>query len=345
MEDYGLAHIWKHRVRDLGWSEQTQRRIVFHWAPSTIETYDRYIRSLVNYCQIHGMSFPPNCSSVLADFVCEISNRSDRPKSVINNTMAALVAYYDGVNNGENPARERCLRMLCDGLIKSGTKAPHRKTPVLPVKHFHDMFKSWSDNSCLSIKDLRLKAVTLLSLVAMLRPSDIAPHAKLYNSSCGVVESMTFNRNQVTFEQDKSMTILFHGIKNDYNRDGFQVRITPSEDPTLDPVDTLHCYIQRTNDICTQQGSVFLSLIKPYKGVNSVTIGKILCDSIKRAGLDTSIYSAKSFRPTGATISVQSGCDPDIIRHVGRWKSKEVFERHYVHSQAQDSFTDNILMS
>ena len=48
----------------------------------------------------------------------------------------------------------------------------------MPLSNFHDLFMSWSDNCALDLKSLRLKAVTLLALTALLRPSDIASNAR-----------------------------------------------------------------------------------------------------------------------------------------------------------------------
>ena len=342
MENYGLASVWSNHAKKLGWSEEGQRRIVFHWASSTIQSYDRHIINFMKYCDSMNISFPPCDTATLADYLCVVSNKSKRPKSVLTNTVSALISFYDG-SGSCNPARDRNISMLCDGLVKSGTENSHVKTPVLPVEPIHDMFVAWPENEGMTIKQLRLKTIALLALVAMLRPSDVAPHAKLYNKETGAMDRMLFTMDQLTFEEDNSVTINFHGIKNDYNRDGFQVRITPSTNPKLDPVATLRCYIDRTQASRPATGPVFISLKSPYNGITSTTVANILNETIKLSGLNRAKYSAKSFRPTGATISIQAGCNPDIVRHVGRWKSKEVFEKHYVHSNAQDSFSDIVL--
>ena len=44
----------------------------------------------------------------------------------------------------------------------------------------------------------------------------------------------------------------------------------------------------------------------------------------------------------GATNAVEAGQNPDTIRKVGRWKSKETFENHYVHAKPSPSFTDSL---
>ena len=49
----------------------------------------------------------------------------------------------------------------------------------MPVSAFQQLFLSWGDNEQLSVKSLRLKTITLLALVLLTRPSDLAPEAKL----------------------------------------------------------------------------------------------------------------------------------------------------------------------
>ena len=87
----------------------------------------------------------------------------------------------------------------------------------MPVGHFHDLFMNWAGNDALDLKSLRLKAITLLALTAMLRPSDIAPNARQLNShgECRVV----FSVNQLIFSKH-DVKITFFGIKNDTARTG-----------------------------------------------------------------------------------------------------------------------------
>ena len=79
---------------------------------------------------------------------------------------------------------------------------------------------------------LRMKALCLLALTFMPRPSDVAPNACHYNSATEHVEKMVFSVNHITFHTDGSMSIKFHGIKNDYDRDGFCVTL-PVTDPSF----------------------------------------------------------------------------------------------------------------
>jgi integrase len=140
------------------------------------------------------------------------------------------------------------------------------------------------------------------------------------------------------------MQIKFFGIKNDTNRSGFEVDIPKHENDKLDPVSALKVYIARTECIRPQTTKpVFLSLSKPWKVIEACTIGRVLEQAIKLAGLDGRGFTAKSFRPTGATIAVENGVDPEKVMRIGRWKTRSVFFDHYVHSRVEDDFTTGMI--
>ena len=69
------------------------------------------------------------------------------------------------------------VRKLIKGLVKSGTVEHRQRSHVMPTQPFIQLFKTWPDNEELSMDSLRLKTITLMALIMMLRPSDIAPWA------------------------------------------------------------------------------------------------------------------------------------------------------------------------
>ena len=290
------------------------------------------------------MRFPCNKEHVLVDFLCEIADGSERPKSQVSSCVAALGCLFQALAV-ENTAQSRTVSMLVDGLVKSASMKPMVKTPIMPIKPFLQLFESWDVNANLSVKCLRLKVICLLALVFMLRPSDIAPHARYLDPETLMVEQLTFGSDQVHFKEDGRFTLTFHGIKNDYCRDGFGVTLPPSSAPKLDPGKCLRDYIERTGDERERVPGrpVFLSLRRPYKVIGANSVSSILNDAIALAGLSNKGFSAKCFRPTAATCAINSGLKSDIARHVGRWRNAEVFEKHYVHSEVPQGYTDSIL--
>ena len=135
-------------------------------------------------------------------------------------------------------------------------------------------------------------------------------------------------------------------IKTTYDRDGFKVHLPAASEEfaQVDPIQCLKDYMSVTQDIrqSIPDRPVILTLNRPYKAVDSSTISTILSRAIAAAGLPTKEYSAKSFRPTGATCAIDIGINPDIARHIGRWRCAQTFEKHYVHARIPSDYLDNI---
>ena len=339
-----MESVWRENLISQNWSERAANQFIYHLAQSTISQYNRYISNYSAFCRLQGLDGVSNVDSVIADYLCSLCDKSDRPKSVLTANISALNKYFTAVNNtrvGEN------IHVFVQALIKSGTKSPMQKTPVMPVDAFFQLFNGWPNNDMLSIKDLRLKTVCLFALVVMARPSDFAPKAGIFNPDSCEFSKLVFSTNQFEFSVD-NMKLSFHGIKNDYQRDGFELTIPRMnvDDVKIDPVHTLECYIKRTEGFraSVAKSPLFLTLVKPYRELEASSISRILNEAIDKAGLSSKGFSAKCFRPTGATEAVRFGLSPDMARYVGRWRCASTFEKHYVHAQLPNDYCEKMLV-
>ncbi|KAH3890209.1 hypothetical protein DPMN_014281 [Dreissena polymorpha] len=186
-----------------------------------------------------------------------------------------------------------------------------RQRPM-PVNAFVELFDQMGPNDQLNLRDLRIKAITLLALCALTRPSDLAPKGKVFKPEDNSSSTIPMSVHDITFEQEGSMTICFHGIKNDINRQGFEVNIPQNgEKHSCDPVKCLKMYIERTQDCRSKECvGLFLTLRAPYHAIAVDTVANILEEAIYRVGLQGQGFTAKSFRPTGATNAVNIGVLP-----------------------------------
>ncbi len=173
--------------------------------------------------------------------------------------------------------------------------------------------------------------ITLLALILMLQPSDIAPHS-----------GIPFLRSGISEGQQGTLIIYLHGIKHDASRDGFRVVLTPSSNSLLCPVDTLLMYL-----MCTAvhaggaSGPVFLTLVSPCHPLKADTVAGVLNYALHLAGIQG--FSAKNFCPTSATRAVEMGSDPEQVRALGRWRNVDIFLKHYVHATLAAGLMDAIL--
>ena len=109
------------------------------------------------------------------------------------------------------------------------------------------LFSEWPENHLLTLEQLRLKCITLLSLCLMLRLWDIAP--KAVNMKAGKVSNVQFMMDRVQFLDDGSASVYLHGVRNDYHSDGFRVFLIPRSMSKVCPVLVLQELISRTGRI------------------------------------------------------------------------------------------------
>ena len=338
MESFRLESIWERKLKKQGWSGNAIKGFMFKWATSTWKSYNNVLDRLKTFCEESDAEFPEISNSTLANFLCEQAITSSWPKSGLNITLAAVAALCEatGVNN---PVNEEMMSLVTR-LVKGCTTEPMVRSKVMPVDPFRILFSSWNGNWCLALEDLRLKCITLLALVMMLRPSDVTPHVKTWTEDGS--ETLVLTTKQVRFLEDGGCVINLHGIKNDYHRDGFEIPIVASKDPKLDPVRVLKCYIEPTRYLRSDNCLLFLSLKNPYGPISARTVARILEKSITLAGLGRQGFNAKCFRPTGVTSAIKSGFNPVLVRTMGHWRNVETFENHYVHVNPPDQFSDTI---
>ena len=298
---------------------------------------------LNEFCVDNDYAFPPDNSAIIAEFICSLADGVKRPKSYLGSATAAITMMYKGLGR-TNPMNSPEICNLQTALIKAGTTQARNNSKAMPIAPFRELFCSWPENNELDVKRLRVKAIALLALTLMLRPSDIAPKAELYDPESDSARRLTFAMKHVIFNEDGSAQITFFGIKNDMQRTGFEGRLPSHSEAKLDPVRTLHDYIHATMPQRPQpENPVFISLRAPFHAIDSSTVAKVLNSAISQAGLDNKGFSAKSFRCTGATAAIEEGCDPEIVMKLGRWKTRDIFYEHYVHAKTPEDFSNNII--
>lgn len=338
----GLESVWRHHLEELNWPERARSQCTMSWAPSTLRTYDRQLRKMKTFCLTNQIPFPPSDSGTVAAFLCEVADSSTKPRSILRCTTAAMSALYQATGE-RNPADSVEIKRLITALEKSNTREPMQRSTVMPVRPFVKLFEEWGENANLSLKQMRLKAITLLSLAIMARPSDLAPKGVFFSTD-GTNKPIILSTDQLVFHDNGSLSIQLFGIKNDTHRKGFVVTIPCATNTFVDPVDCLKTYIRKSapmRELCESK-PLFVSLKAPFTAVSAGTIADQLNAAIKLAGLGDRGYSAKSFRPTAATVAIASGCDPDIARKIGRWECPAVFYDHYVHSRTPKDFVNKL---
>ena len=193
MENPCLENLWATHLRQEGWSDAAIQQFVMNCMPATWNTYNRQASMFMEFCCQVGLKATSATAATVVDFMCGLAKLSTCPKALLNTTSAALSQLYRALGV-PLPVNEDIYKLLT-GITKAETTQPMMQSEVMPRKPFVTMFKEWGVNERLSTADLWLKAVTLLTLTIMLRPSDIAPRS-IHNSQQGNVNSNMFTHDK-----------------------------------------------------------------------------------------------------------------------------------------------------
>jgi len=225
---------------------------------------------------------------------------------------------YKGSDQSD-PTKSELLTLLKQAIINTGTKRARKPTETFSIEQLLTPLRLIDPEKC-PIKDLRSKTLALLAITGLFRPSDLARIS---------LKDLSF--------QDDHVDINHFGGKTDKEMNGIQMKIFKASDTQVCPVLHLQQYIKRTAD-GRKTEQVFIS-IKNDEPIGDQRISNILKETLKLADIDA---MARSFRKTGATAAINDGVHPDLVMKLGRWRSPDVFFKHYV-DWKDVNVTDRIL--
>ena len=153
---------------------------------------------------------------MVAEFLCAMADQSNRPESVIKSCAAAINCLFEALRKYSS-ANNPDVKRLIAGLIKSGTVTPMKRSQPMPAQPFVNLFHSWGNNERMPIQQLRM-TLTLIVLVCMSRPSDLALGGINFDPKDLSVQNIVLPLDNINFLPDNSLTIYFFGIKNNTSR-------------------------------------------------------------------------------------------------------------------------------
>lgn len=89
-------------------------------------------------------------------------------------------------------------------------------------------------------------------------------------------------------------------------------------------------YIKRTKNIRGDHSDLFISTVKPHKPVTAQTLSHWVKSILKKAGVDTSTFSAYSTKHATVSRAISKGVSIDTIKRVAGWSEKsKTFAQFY----------------
>ena len=117
-----------------------------------------------------------------------------------------------------------------------------------------------------------------------------------------------------------------------------------AQDVTLCPLGCLESYLKATIEfrLTPEHDKLFLSVQHPHHPVSRNTIARWLCDTLKAAGIDSTIFKAHSTRAASTSAAAKKQLPLSGILKMGDWSSSSTFQRYYKPT-IDDSYAKTIL--
>ena len=125
-----------------------------------------------------------------------------------------------------------------------------------------------------------------------------------------------------------------------------EIKCVSTDDPAVNVCNYVKFYLNETNsfrsgDAASQQ--FFLSWLTK-KAVTKQSLARWLCECLRLADIDTSVYKAHSYRGAGLSAAYHKGASLASIVAQGNWKGTGTFLKHYC-APADDSEIGRIILN
>lgn len=253
--------------------------------------------------------FDPKPTAVL-EF---LANRVDHVnKYGTINSYRSEISLLTGNELGNHPSMKR----FCKGVSVLKPQTPRYSFTWNP-KPVLDYLSSLFPLSGLSLKDLSIKLVTLLSLTTGHRQQTLASME---------LPNIHFNTQGGVITVPKKIKTSAPGRKQPC----FVLPFFPS-DKSVCVASTLQYYIEKTQSLRTQEEeALFLTFNSPHRPCSTQTLSRWIGMALSKGGIDTDVFKPYSTRHAATSAAARQGISVDEIRKAATWtKESETFARHY----------------
>ena len=225
------------------------------------------------------------------------SGRSYSCVNTARSALSSLIMYDNGVAIGKHPLVVRFM----SGVFNINPTVS-RCQCIWDVSVVLQYLKSLSPVRDSSLKDLTLKIVMLIALVAACRVQTLALLS---------LSGMRKGKSGYYFTFDKNLK---------QSRPGYKIQLLSCAVNGLDE------YLFRTKDIRGSEKALFISFIKPFKVLSKV---KTNFKKLVKKGVDTDVFKAHSVRVACTSRAKDNRVPVEDILNAAGWSSSCTFAKYY----------------
>lgn len=293
-------------------------------APSTIKQYNVSLKLWWQFCQNEGISpFSGKVPDVLRFFQTLLNSTKNVYGSF--NSHRAAVSLITSTELGTDPQIKRFMK----GVFRKRPPKPKYESTWDPQQ----VLRFLEENEDSSLKTLSKKLVTLLALATGQRIQTLSL-IRCANIRCTEVGIKIFIQDLIkTSRVNASQPCL-------------EIQYF-SQIPKLCVATCIKKYLSITRNFRTSDNDLFFLTYKTPNGpATKQTLSRWIKDTLREAGVDTSIFKAHSTRHASTSAAWRNGTSYDTIRTSAGWSRESTFARFYNRPLLQsDSFLERVFQS
>ena len=285
----------KSSLIDQGVSGEPLNTILESWRSGTRKQYRTYVSAWVKFCSDNSASpMNPTLQQVLEFFSLQSKTVG---YSAVATARSALSSFLkiDGIKVGDHPLVSRFMT----GLFNQKPALPRYTetwNPQIVLNHL----KTYPTTGTLSLKQLTQKLVMLMALLSAQRTQTLQKLS---------LEDMSATPGKYTFHM--SSLLKQTRAKGGQNRHLLPINFTSyNADKRLCVVELLSAYIERTAPLRGNTKQLLVCYAKPHGPASKDTISRWIRQTMKDAGINTSVFKPHSTR--GAATSAAKAANVPI---------------------------------
>ncbi|KAJ8971931.1 hypothetical protein NQ317_015437 [Molorchus minor] len=290
---------------------------------NTIKQYSTTFKRWWEFCQFRNISpFIGEVSDVIM-FLQGILESTENNFGSFNAHRAAL-SLITSKNLGEDPQVKRFIK----GIFRVRPPKPKYKSTWDPQQVLQFLENSSHD----SLKFLSCKLVTLLAL---------ATGERLQTISLIKCSNITFSESGATIR----IPDIVKTSRPNFHQPNLSLPYF-TRNPRLCVASCLKHYLDTTKRLRqTDCDFLFLTFNKPHGVASKQTLSRWVKNTLKEAGVDTTIFKAHSTRHASTSSALRKGVSLDTIRNSAGWSvTSSTFSRYYNRPLAEpNSFLETVL--
>ncbi|XP_071504200.1 uncharacterized protein [Diadema antillarum] len=320
------------RWRTAGISEQASELIAHSWRNNTNKQYDSAWKQWISWCR--KLSLDPFSSSIanIVHFLSDqhVLGKNYRTINSYRSALSSVLPSIDGFPVGKHPLVSRVLK----GIFNKEPPKPRYNT-TWEVSQVLDYLCSLDNNARLNLLLLSEKLIALAALVSAQRVQTLSFLDITY---------MSISDNSAVFQVVELLktTTTKKGIANQ----SVELSSFPTNEK-LCVLSVLKEYLSRTEPLRQVHGvkKLFISTRKPHKEVTTSTLSRWLKSTLHKAGIDTSVFSAHSYRSASSMAAFTQGVTIEEIMSKANWSNAKTFRDYYFKPVQEAKFASTVLSS